>query len=156
LPPDECQQQRAASQQRADGWRAGPSGVAALHQGPDQRDDPAGHQGDSWQVEPPRRAVAFRQQPHAERRGGQPGRHVEPEDPLPAQALGNGTAGERAGRDGQPGQAAVDTDDQPAPLRGECGGEDRQAQRQDDCRTESLNRARRDQHGGVGSQRTCG
>jgi hypothetical protein len=120
-----------------------------------QSDDAGGHQNDTDGVEPFRRAVALGEQLGAECRGEQPDRDVEPEDPVPVEPLGDHAADERTGRHGQPGQAAVDTDDQPPPLRGERGGEDRQAQRQDDGRAQALNRACHDQIGRVGSEGAC-
>ena len=62
-----------------------------------------------------------------ERQGDDPDRHVDPEDPVPVDALGDRAADDRPHRDGQAGESAVDADDHPAPFGRESGRQDGEA-----------------------------
>ena len=75
---------------------------------------------------------------------------------MPVEALGHNAANEWPSRDSQPGEAAVDADNQSAPLRRERRGEDGQAQRQDCSGAEALNGAGNDQLGRVWGKRASG
>lgn len=76
---------------------------------------------------------------------------VDPEDPVPVEALREGAADDRAECDREAGESAVDADDEPAFLGWKCGGDDCQAQRQHDRRADALDRAGGDQLGQVGA-----
>ena len=87
--------------------------------------------------------------PRQEQRGTgdrhHPDRHVDPEDPVPVEALHHDAADQRSAGHRQPGDPAEDADDRPAPLRRERGGDDRQRQRRDGRRPEALRSAEGDQ-----------
>src|SRR2546423_1762750 len=57
---------------------------------------------------PPAGPVALRQQPQRRRARGHADRDIDPEDPVPVDALGDRPAHQRPGGHGQPGEAAID------------------------------------------------
>ena len=64
---------------------------------------------------------------------------------MPVQALGDRSTNERAARHSQAPDAAPNPDDGATPFRRKRAGQERQAERHDHGRTETLNRASRDQ-----------
>ena len=82
----------------------------------------------------------------------QPDGHVDPEDPLPGQALHHGAAQDRAGRDAEAGQGAPDADGRAALLGREGVADQRQGERQQQGRAAALDGAGGDQHPGAGRQ----
>ena len=93
------------------------------------------------------------------RRQGQehePDRNVEPEDPLPRDAVDDRAADERAHGDGEARDARPGSERGTAPLAGDRGAENRQGQRRDDRGAESLQRPSRDQPVGRGCERGRG
>ena len=83
--------------------------------------------------------------PQRERDQHEPEGNVEPEDPLPGDALHDRAADERAERDGQAADAAPGAERDTAAIRRHRGREDRQRERQHDRAAEPLDRAGRDQ-----------
>jgi hypothetical protein len=77
-----------------------------------------------------------------------PDRHVDPEDPVPADAIDHGTADERPERDGEAGDAAPGADREAALALGERGGEQRERERRDDRPTRALQGPGGDQRAG--------
>ncbi len=114
---------------------------------------PAGEQGDAGEVDPVRCAVALGEQLRAEQYRDQADRDVQPEDPLPAEALRDHPSDEGTRGDGQSGQPAVDADDQAAALGRERRGQDGQAERHDGGRSEALHGPGRDEVREVRGQR---
>src|SRR5262249_25016900 len=82
--------------------------------------------------------------------------NVDPEDPVPVDSLRYGTAHEWSDGDGEAGEPAVDADDHPASLGGECRREDCEAEWQDDSSAEALQGAGSDQRRCVRCQGTGG
>src|SRR6185295_11612734 len=66
---------------------------------------PGGREGEAAQVEPARRSAGLLELPQRERDQHEPEGHVQPEDPLPGDALHDRAADERAERDGQAADA---------------------------------------------------
>jgi hypothetical protein len=114
---------------------------------------PAETEGDAGQVEPHEVAAAFRQQPHREKDADHAERDVDPEDPMPVDALCERTTDQRSAGDGEAGEPSRHADDETAPLVREGGGEDRQAERHHGRAAQSLHRPRRNQERRVRSQR---
>ena len=120
FPADE-RDRRARARPRA--WRR-PRGLlqpAALpaHQSPHDAERGAGHQHEAGDVE---RGAARRALPGCGRATSgiddEADRDVEPEDPLPGEALGDRAADDRAGDHREPGDAAEDPERRPARLGG--------------------------------------
>ena len=112
---------------------------------PDDGEQAAGREGEAGQVEPTVRAVRLLQLPERERDQDEPEGHVQPEDPLPGDALHDRAADERAERDGEAADATPGAERKTAAIRRHGGREDRQRERQHDRAAEPLDRASRDQ-----------
>ena len=93
------------------------------------------------QVEARARAVRLVQAPPRERHEDEADRDVDPEDPLPRQALDHGAADERPEGDGQAADATPGAEREAAALGRDRRAEDRQRQRRDDRAAEALERA---------------
>ena len=78
---------------------------------------------------------------------------VEPEDPVPRDAVDDRAADQRAGRDGDAGDAGPDAERHAALAFGERRGQQRQRQRRDDRAADALDGAGRDQRVGGRGQR---
>ena len=89
--------------------------------------------------------MALLQAEERERDQDQPEGDVEPEDPLPGDALHDRAADQRAERDGEAADPAPGAEREAAALGRHGRGEDRQGQRQHDRAAEALDRAGRDQ-----------
>ena len=98
LPGDEGDQQRRAGDEPADDLGAAPAREVAAHEAPDEPEHAAGDEHEPAQVERGVGAEALRQPRQRERHERQAERHVEPEDPLPGEALGDRAADERPAR----------------------------------------------------------
>jgi hypothetical protein len=133
----------------------GASGVST-HESPDGPEGSRADQRQAREVESGVAAEALLDPGEDERDRGQADRHVEPEDPLPVDALGDRAADERAAGDRDPGDRAEQADRRSAALGREGGAEERQTQRQYQRRTETLDGARCDQPANVGRQRAGG
>ena len=83
-------------------------------------------------------------------------RHVEPEDPVPVEALGDGATDERPDGDGETGDAAPGAERDRATLGRDRGGQDGQGQRRDDRAADALDGAGEDQDLGRRRQRGQG
>src|SRR5439155_15790343 len=86
--------------------------------------------------------------------------HVDPEEPLPGHAFGDGATNKRADGDREAGDAAPRAEGNGASLLRHGGAEDRQAERRDDGAAEALDGAgddeldaRRGERGGRGADR---
>ena len=156
FPPEEGGQEGRAHGQGGDGPGAAPAGLARVHEPPDEADGTGRNERHPPQVEPGRCAVALRQQPQRQQAGGHPDRNVDPEDPVPVQSLGDQATDQRADRDGQARQPAVDADDHAPALHGKRSRQDRQAERQDGRAAQALHGTGGDQRGRAGRQGTGG
>ncbi len=78
--------------------------------------------------------------------GNDADRDVEPEDPLPGEALGDGATDERSDGDGKAADAAPGAERECAAFRRNGGGEDRQRQRNDEGTAHTLQSAGNDEH----------
>ncbi len=155
LPGNEARDQDCRQDQRADYLRVAPAYGARPDQAPGERDRADGYHRHAWQVEPGGRPAALRQPRDRKPGSGQADRDVEPEDPVPVQALHHGTTDQRAAGDGQAADGAPDADRGGAPLGRECGGQDGQAQRGNQRGAQALDGPRADQQAGVRRQRAC-
>jgi hypothetical protein len=96
--------------------------------------------------------VALGQPPRGERDQGDADRHVEPEDPLPGDAVDDGAADHRPERDAEAGHAGPRADREPATVDGDGVREQRQRERRDDGGADALHGPRRDQRARRGSE----
>ena len=126
--------------ERDDDLRRRPPLPVAADERPHDAEQTGAHQAETGQVEPRCGAVGLRQPAERERDQQQPDRHVEPEDPLPRQALDDGAADERPERDGEAADAAPRAERQAALLLRHRRAENRQRQRHDDRAAEPLHR----------------
>ena len=85
--------------------------------------------------------------------GGDAERHVDPEDPVPVEALGDRAADQWSGRDTETGDPAPDPDDRAAAVGRERRGEEGQPQGHHDRGTEALDGSEADQDAEVGCER---
>src|SRR5439155_25596850 len=106
LPDDESHEQDDADREGADDRRARPPELVRSDQAPDDGEQATAHEAEAGQVEPGRRAVRLAEAGPGHRDRDQPDRDVDPEDPLPGEALGDGAADERPDRDGETGDSA--------------------------------------------------
>ena len=104
-------------------------------------------------VEPALGTVGLGQTERGQREHDQPDRHVEPEDPVPVEALGDGAADERADGDREAGDPAPGPERDGASLRRDGRGQDGQGQRRDDRAADALDRAGEDEDLGRRRQR---
>src|SRR5262249_45138674 len=81
----------------------------------------------------------------AEDDGDDADRHVEPEDPMPGDALGDRAADERADRDGKPADTAPGAERDRTSLGRNTGREDRQGEWGHDRAADALRRPGEDQ-----------
>ena len=82
-------------------------------------------------------------------------RHVEPEDPVPVHALGNGATDDGPDGDGKATDTAPGTQRQRSALSRHTGRQDGQRQRRDDRAADALRRAGKDQHRAGGRKGGC-
>ena len=156
LPEDECDEQRGPSEQCAENLRARPTRVVRPHEPPHEAQHARGDERDAAKVQSLRPTVALGEQSRGQCQGDETDRDVDPEDPVPVDALRDGAPHERTDRDRQAGEPAVDAHDQAATRRGKRRRQDRQAERQHDRSAEALDRARGDQRAGARRQRARG
>ena len=128
-PDEQREDQRAAGKRPDDRERAPAVGVAA-HDAVDDPEEPCRREHQPDRVEALARAAALHEEQARRRQHEQADRHVEPEDPLPGDAVDDGAADERAERDRETGDARPDAERDPSALGGKGGREQRQAQRQ--------------------------
>ena len=145
LPGHEGDGQHHPARQGAQHLGAGPAGDVAPHQAPHDAQRPAGAQREAPQVEGGIGAVGLVHAGQDQRDGDQAQRHVDPEDPLPGQSLGDGAAHQRAAGRGHAHHALQDADGGAPPLGREGGAHQGQRQRQDRRGARPLHRAGRDQ-----------
>ena len=99
------------------------------------------------------RSEALRHAPEHKGHDEQADGDVEPEDPLPGEALGNGAAHHRTSEDGQPGHTTEGPECPRPLLRREGHAQLRHGQRHHQRRAAPLDGARGDQGADVGSER---
>ncbi len=156
LVDDEGDQRQHARGDASDGLGAAPAGGVAAHEPPH---DPERGERDQHQPREVERAVAparLRDPGEHERHRQQPDRDVDPEDPLPGQAVGDRAADHRPAPDGQAGQALQRAHRRAAALGREGGADERQRERHHERRADALDGTGDDQRGRVGRQRAGG
>ena len=135
---------------------AGPAERLRAHEAEDDAEQAAGTERKAAQVERAVWAAALGQPARGQRSEREADGHVDPEDPVPGDALHDGAADERAERDGDAGDARPDADGDAAALLGKGFGEQRERERRDDRGAGALHRARGDQQVGAARQRGGG
>ena len=134
-----------ARDQRGHDLRARPAARVGPDEAPHEAERGGGDEPDAGHVEPRLRAVALAQPRHAQRDRHEADRDVEPEDPLPREALDDRAAHERAERDSEAGDAAPQAEREPAPLGRDGVAQDGQGERRHDRAADALKRAGADQ-----------
>jgi hypothetical protein len=152
------EQQDRRSGEHPDRLRRAPTGVFGVEQGEDQGGEAEGDRRRAGDVEGSHLLLGtrFGDQRRGDRGGGDPDRDVDPENPLPAEAIGEDPAEEHARG------AAGARDRAPDPQRlvalgavFEGGGDDREGGRGEDRGAEPLDGSRRHQLAGVGGEPTA-
>ena len=93
-----------------------PADLVAPHETPDDPEQADAGEADPRQVERVVRAAALAQAQRGERDQYEPDRHVQPEDPLPRDALDDRAADERADRHGEAADPTPGPEHEAAPL----------------------------------------
>src|SRR5439155_21274663 len=114
LPRDERREQRQAGDDRAYDLQGCPTDLVAADEAPDDPDQAGAGEQQSAQIEAPARPVALVEPHERERDEQQPEGDVEPEDPLPGDAVDDRAADERAEGDGEPADSAPHAEREPA------------------------------------------
>ena len=141
---------KATSEDDAGGDGAGdaearPAVLVAAHEAPDDAEQAGADEAEAGQVERAVGALGLREPPPGDGQQDEADGHVEPEDPLPGQALDDGAADDRADGDGEAGDAAPDAEREAAAGRRHRAGKDRQGERRHDRAADALQGAGRDQ-----------
>ena len=154
--PTNSAEQRGAGGQGAGHLGAAPAGGVAAHQAPHH----AEHAGRDERRAPGGRAaggaVALAHPDGRDRRQHQPDRDVEPEDPVPVEALRDGAADQRPAGDGQAGHGEEDPEGGAAALGRIGGADERERQRHHRGGADALDGAGGDQRAGGRRQRARG
>ena len=145
-------QQDGADRERRDDLRARPAVRVPVDETPDEPEHAAAGEHEPRQVERLVRAVALLEH-ERQRQDDQADRHVQPEDPLPGDPIDDGAADERAGCDGQAGDARPRPERKSALLGRERTRQDGEAQRRHDRTADSLHGSRSDQRVHRGGER---
>ena len=153
LPDDEPDEQGDPGGDRPDDLRAAPAEVVAVDDAPHEGQQAGADEAQARDVEPALGPVGLGQAGVGQRDDDEPDRHVEPEDPVPVEALGDRATDERPDGDGQTGDAAPGAERDRATLGRDRGGQDGQGQRRDDGATDALDGAGEDQDVGRRRQR---
>ena len=139
LPGQERDEQRRCPRRSQPAtWDAGPAEVVAVDDAPHDREQAGADEAEARDVEPTFGAVALGQAQRGERHHDEADRHVEPEDPVPVEALGDGATDDRSDRDGQAGDAAPRPEREGSTLRRDRGGQDGQGERGDERAADAL------------------
>ena len=125
----------------------------AADEAPHEAQDAGGDQPEAHGVEPHCRAAALAHPQQGNRHQHDAERYVEPEDPVPVEALGDGPAHQRAAGHGQAGQGEEDAERGAAAFGREGGADERERQRRDHGGRGALHGARRDEGLGRGRER---
>jgi AAA ATPase domain len=145
FPCDESDQRGNPQTGCADDLRAEPPGGVAAHERPDDPEQTGAGEADAGQVDGLVGAVALGELGAGEGKGEKPDRDVEPEDPLPADALRDGAADERSDRDREALDPAPGAERGAALLGWDRAGEDGERERSDDRSPQALECASGDQ-----------
>ena len=156
LPDHEPDEQRGPGHECRDDLGAAPAEVVAVDDAPHEGQQAGADQAEAGDVEAALRAVGLGQAEGGHRQDDEPDRDVEPEDPVPVEALRDGATDERTDGDGQTGDATPRTERDGPALRGHRRGQDRQRQRRDDRAADALDGAREDEAVGRRRQRGQG
>ena len=153
FPGNEDDGEQPTGHKRCDDLKAAPAGAVPAHQSPYQPEGGARNAQQAAEIERSAWPEALLYATEHERDNQQADRHVEPEDPLPGQALSDRPSHDRTGDQGQPADATKDSQ-RPRPLlRWEGRAQQRQRQREHQRCAASLDGARGDQPTNVVSER---
>ncbi|MBN9624249.1 MAG: hypothetical protein J0H06_15095 [Actinobacteria bacterium] len=138
-----------------DDQRAAPALVVAAHQRQHQQQQRGGEADDAAPVDAGDvRVTGLAQLPVGDRDRRDPDRHVDEEDRLPAEAVGEQAADQRPDRDRHADRGTVDAHRHaPFGAAGELLGDQREADREHDRAADSLQAAGEVEEGGVGRER---
>jgi hypothetical protein len=153
LPGDEHRDEHEADRERRDHLGARPADGVRADEAPGQAEHAAAGEQEPAEVELWSRTEALREPGERERSQYQADRHVEPEDPVPVEAVDDGAADDRPCRNRETGDTAPEPDRGTALLGRKCGADQRQGQRHHDRSRGALKRACRDQRVHVRGQR---
>ena len=131
-------EQEASDGQGAEDLGRAPARAVPAHDAPDHAEQAARREHEPERVEAFARAVALGQEGARERQDDDPERDVQPEDPLPGDAVDDGAADERPERDREPRDARPDAERDAAALGGEGRCEQGQAERKHHRRARAL------------------
>jgi hypothetical protein len=101
FPSDKQEEKECSGGEGAPDLGAGPPRLIGADQRPGQGDDAAGDQRDPHWIQALRGTVAFWEKAEAEGQRDDTDGHVDPEDPVPADPLGDAPADQRASGDRQ-------------------------------------------------------
>lgn len=142
---DESADQRGTGDQPGEDRGAGPAVGVGADQPVDDAEEAAADQEGARDVEPGVRGVRLRQTQPGQRQQNQADRHVQPEDPLPGEVLGEAAADQGPAGDGKSGDGAEDAERHAAAGGGHGGREQGERQRHHDRRTDPLDGPEGDQ-----------
>src|SRR5262249_16687448 len=138
LPGDEARHEQRAGDYRQHDAEARPAVRVAAYQAPHDAEQADAREPQTPQGEAPVRPPRPPQLRVCERCENEADGHVEPEDPMPGDAVDDRAADERPDSDRETADASPDPECEPATLTRHGGGEDRQRERRDDRRTDAL------------------
>jgi hypothetical protein len=156
LPDRECHERDDADADGKDRLDAGPAELVAVDQAPHHGQQAAAREAQAGQIESSRWAAGLFEPERRQGDGDQADRYVDPEDPLPIQALGDRPTDERTDRDGEAGDATPCAERDGSTFRTDGGGQDRQAEWRDDGATDALDRPSEDELTRGGREGCCG
>src|ERR1700693_6337156 len=110
--------------ERPEDLRARPSLLIGPDQAPDDREQAAAGNHQTAQVEMTVGAARLTQPDARQRRGQQADRDVDPEDPVPGDALDDGASDDRSDRDREATDASPGAERDPATIRRHRGTQD--------------------------------
>ncbi len=150
FPDNEGHRKPGPCCQRRDDLKTAPAGAIAAYQPPHYPQGRTRHQYKAAHVKIHACPETLWDATEHERNDEQADGDVEPEDPLPGEALGDRATYYRASEKGQPGHTPEDPQRPPSSLRRERRAQLRQRQRHDQRCPASLDSARGDQPADVG------
>ena len=155
LDRHEGRQQHGGAGEERDDQRAAPALLVAAHQRQHQQEQGGGEGDQPAPVDPRCVGVAgLDQLPVGDADRRQPDRHVDQEDRLPPEAVGEEAADQRADRDGAADRGAVDAHRHPAfGAAGELLGDEREGDGEHDRAADALQATGEVEEGRVGGER---
>ena len=116
LPRDERRDEGEADDERSDDLGRGPADRVAADERPDDPEEARADEPDAGQVDAAERALRLVEPQQCERQEHEAERNVQPEDPVPGDAVHDGAADERPERDREAADAAPGAEEDAAAL----------------------------------------